>query len=94
MGARGPGAIRAVELASERQPDVVVLDLHMPQMSGVEALGHIRRACPAARIAVISAVLGEHSIEALRAEGADVCVSKATPARSIVDLVAGTLVPR
>jgi DNA-binding NarL/FixJ family response regulator len=78
----------AVALAAEQQPDVVVLDLNMPRMHGSEALARIRAECSEVRVVVVSAVLGEHSAEALLAEGADACVSKATPARSIVALVA------
>jgi DNA-binding NarL/FixJ family response regulator len=80
--------VEVVALAADRQPDVVVLDLNMPRMGGVEALARIRRACSDVRIVVVSAVLGEHSAEALLAEGADACLSKATPARSIVAAVA------
>jgi CheY-like chemotaxis protein len=35
-----------VELAAELQPDVCLLDLEMPWMSGPEAIPHIRRASP------------------------------------------------
>lgn len=48
----------AVQLASELRPDVIVTDLSMPLMSGVEAIGRIVAADPEARIVVLT-VTGE-----------------------------------
>jgi two-component system nitrate/nitrite response regulator NarL len=87
IGEAGDG-VEAVSLAVDRQPDVVVLDLNMPQLHGTEALARIREACSDVRIVVVSAVLGAHSAEVLMGQGADACLSKATPARSIVAAVA------
>jgi DNA-binding NarL/FixJ family response regulator len=45
---------RAVHLAAELRPDVIVMDLSMPLMSGVEAIRAIVAADPAARILVLT----------------------------------------
>ena len=45
----------AVDLAERHQPDVVVLDLTMPDMDGLQALPEIRKVAPSARIVVLSA---------------------------------------
>lgn len=45
---------RAVALAVELMPDVVVLDLSIPEISGFEAAEEIRRAAPLTRILVLS----------------------------------------
>ncbi|HUF50049.1 MAG TPA: response regulator transcription factor [Longimicrobiales bacterium] len=45
---------QAVSLSRKLEPDVVVLDLSMPELSGFEAAEQIRRAVPAARILVLS----------------------------------------
>jgi two-component system chemotaxis response regulator CheB len=37
---------QAVESVTELRPDVVTLDLEMPEMDGLEALGHIMHECP------------------------------------------------
>ena len=44
----------AVELYRQHQPDVVLMDLRMPEMSGVEAITIIRREFPNARIILLS----------------------------------------
>lgn len=44
----------AVRLSAELAPDVVVLDLTMPGMSGLDAAPRIREAAPAARLLVLS----------------------------------------
>ena len=46
--------LEAVELAASRSPDVVVLDLSMPELSGLEAVARIRERVPGARVLVLS----------------------------------------
>lgn len=59
-----------VRLASRLRPDVMTVDLHMPQMDGLEAIRRIMRDAPT-RIVVVSNSIGAHdvaaSMEALRA---------------------------
>ena len=50
----GDGA-EAVRLAQTRQPDVILMDLEMPGMDGVEAIQRIRAVNPKARILVFTA---------------------------------------
>ena len=45
----------AVEKARLLQPDVILLDLAMPNHNGLDALPRLRRVCPEARIIVFSA---------------------------------------
>jgi two-component system, chemotaxis family, chemotaxis protein CheY len=44
----------AITLADRHHPDVVVLDLAMPKMNGLEALPEIRRVSPESRVIVLS----------------------------------------
>ena len=53
VGEVGDGGA-AIEEAGRCQPDVVLLDLSMPTMDGLEALPEIRRVAPQARVVVLS----------------------------------------
>jgi DNA-binding NarL/FixJ family response regulator len=75
-----------VELVREERPDVVLLDLAMPVMDGVEALPLIRELVPDAQIIVFSAFAGAVSEQVLDS-GADGYLLKGTPLRDIVAYV-------
>jgi DNA-binding NarL/FixJ family response regulator len=47
----------AVELAAKLSPDVVVMDVRMPSLNGLDASRQIKAACPACKIVVLSANL-------------------------------------
>jgi DNA-binding NarL/FixJ family response regulator len=53
VGEAADGA-QAVEQAAELLPDIVLLDLSMPVLSGMEALPRIRAVAPAAKVVVLS----------------------------------------
>jgi CheY-like chemotaxis protein len=53
VGEAGNGS-QAVEMVEELQPDVVVLDLGMPVMDGLEALPLIHKVHPDVKVAVLS----------------------------------------
>lgn len=58
----------AVECAADLEPDVVLIDLEMPDMDGVEAIGRIAEADPDARMIVLTAFdRDEQILDALRA---------------------------
>ncbi|HTX71847.1 MAG TPA: sigma-54 dependent transcriptional regulator [Rectinemataceae bacterium] len=47
-------AIVGLELLEQERPDMVVLDVWLPRMGGLEALAEIRRRCPDIEIVVVS----------------------------------------
>ena len=49
-----PDGATAVRLAGELQPQVVLMDLRMPGMDGLEAIGHIRRQWPEIAIVILT----------------------------------------
>lgn len=85
--------VEAVQRASELQPDLVMLDLAMPRMDGLEALPLIRAAVPDVRVIVLSgfshAALADKAIEA----GADHYVVKGGSTRALLELVEALLEP-
>ncbi len=46
--------LEAITRAQESKPDIVLLDIHMPQRSGLEAIPHILRDCPNTRIVMLT----------------------------------------
>jgi DNA-binding NarL/FixJ family response regulator len=86
VGEASNGA-EAIELARSAQPDVVVLDLTMPVMDGLEALPRIREAAPGARVIMLSAH-GTNDMEARAvAAGASRYLEKTATTREIVEAV-------
>jgi DNA-binding NarL/FixJ family response regulator len=72
-----------VEGVAETQPDVVLLDLSMPDMDGLEALPLMRERAPNARLVVLSGhEAGRVSLEALN-QGATRYVNKAADLKAI-----------
>ena len=67
VGSAGDG-LEAVELVGELQPDVVLMDLVMPRMDGVQATLEIKKVCPQARILVLTSFAEDHMVfSAIRA---------------------------
>jgi DNA-binding NarL/FixJ family response regulator len=61
----------AVERYAAHRPDVVLMDLRMPRMGGVDAIGAIRATDPAARVLALTMYDGDADIH--RALGAGAC---------------------
>jgi two-component system NarL family response regulator len=60
--AEGTNGQQAVELYREHQPDIVLMDLRMPVMGGVEAVKAIKREFPAARVIILTTFDGDEDI--------------------------------
>ncbi len=54
--------LEAVELAQRLMPDIIVLDVSMPKMNGIEAARQIRKALPECRILVLSMYDRKHYV--------------------------------
>jgi DNA-binding NarL/FixJ family response regulator len=78
---------RTIALVEQHQPDVVVLDISLPEHEGLEGLTELRRRFPAQRIVMLS-MYGEerYAVSALRA-GAAGYITKAMAAEELVKAI-------
>lgn len=74
---------QALEKLADARPDLIMLDIEMPEMDGLEFLRHARLKCRA-KIIVLSSVTaaGSHKASQARSLGADAVVSKPSGAVS------------
>jgi DNA-binding NarL/FixJ family response regulator len=79
------GAAEALEKASKLNPDLILLDISMPDASGLETARRIRQEIPHARILMMSHHDATQFVQSAIESGADGCVDKA---RLALDLVA------
>ena len=77
----------AIEQARQLQPDVVLLDIAMPVMSGDEALPHILEASPASKVIVVSAFTASVMRDKVLALGAAAYVEKGFNPEPIVTAI-------
>ncbi len=76
-----------IEVVAAHRPDVVVLDMAMPVMDGLEALPHIKRASPATRVLVVSGFDTVTLATSARDAGADGYLQKGASPFDLVDRV-------
>ncbi len=74
----------AVDLARDRRPDVVLMDIAMPVMDGIEATEAIREESPETRVVVLTGSAATNDVSRARSAGAAGYVTK--------DQIAGDLV--
>ena len=97
--AEAADGIEAVEKAHAVKPDIVILDLTMPRLSGLEALRELRRDCPETKILVLTmhddpaygrTVLGAGALGYVTKKAADrellLAIRMVREGRSFVDL--------
>jgi DNA-binding NarL/FixJ family response regulator len=66
----------AVALAAERKPDMIIMDLMMPDLNGIDAIRQIRRHDPGAKVVVLSAKTDERTVRESLEAGASAFVAK------------------
>ena len=81
---------KAVRLAADLAPDVVVMDLEMPVMNGYEATRQIKSRLPAPRVVILSVHAGPVELDHARAAGADRFVIKGARYEILLNAVLAT----
>ena len=77
----------AVEKAGEHQPDIVILDIAMPELNGLDAMVKIREIAPKTRILVLTMHGSEEWIQSCLSAGAQGYVLKSDAERDLVSAV-------
>ena len=78
---------RAVEVANELQPDVVLMDVHMPGVGGIEAARRIRARWPATLIVLISTTHPDDLPRAVETSGANAVIWKSELQPKVLDAI-------
>ncbi len=88
VGEAGTGTA-AVALARQLAPDVVLMDINMPEMNGIEATRAIHAAFPAMRVIGLSMFDRGDQQAAMQAAGAVAYVSKSAPTDALLAAIRG-----
>ncbi len=85
--AQADNGLEAVNLATIHQPDVALVDIHMPEMDGVEATRRIKVVSPRTRIIILTMIRqGDYVIEAIKA-GASGYLLKEVELEEVLDAI-------
>jgi len=81
------GGREAVQLAAQVEPQVVVLDVSMPDLGGAEAAEQIRACCPGVRILALTRYADQGYLRRLLDAGASGYLLKRTPGHALIDAI-------
>jgi CheY-like chemotaxis protein len=81
---------QAVDLTLDVRPDVVLMDVTMPVLSGIEATRHIKAALPGATIIGLSMHEADEVATAMRDAGASAYLSKSGSPEALVEAIRQT----
>jgi DNA-binding NarL/FixJ family response regulator len=83
--------LEAVQKAEELQPDLILLDIGLPTLGGIEAARRIREFSPRSRILFVSQETSVHVVQGALAEGANGYVVKTDLRRELLTAVDAVL---
>jgi DNA-binding NarL/FixJ family response regulator len=87
MVAQAATGREAIQQYQAHQPDVTLMDLRLPDMSGIDTMIAIRSSHPDARIVVLTTFEGDVEIQRALAAGARGYVLKSMPPRELADVI-------
>jgi DNA-binding NarL/FixJ family response regulator len=77
----------AIDYFRKHQADVILMDLRLPDISGIELMIAIRTEFPGARFVILTAFARENEIRRALAEGAQAYLLKSMPSGELVDVI-------
>ena len=78
---------QAIDKTAEAKPDIVVLDLMMPVISGADALRIIKQKRPEAKVVILTTFAISDVLSRALEEGADGALLKSTPNEELLDII-------
>jgi DNA-binding NarL/FixJ family response regulator len=86
IGEAGEGQ-QAIDLARELKPDIVVMDIRMPGLSGIEATRRIRESLPQVQVLVLTAYDDDQYVFSLLQAGASGYLLKTAPVTELIKAI-------
>jgi len=77
----------SIQRYREHTPDVTLMDLRLPDMSGIDAMMAIRSEFPDARIIILTTFAGDVEIQRALTAGARAYILKSTPPKELVEVI-------
>jgi two-component system NarL family response regulator len=87
VSGQAPDGLQGVKMFREHRPDVTLMDLRMPVMGGVEAIGVIRSEYPDARFIVLTTYDGDEGIHRALKAGAQAYLLKGMSDSELVGVI-------
>jgi len=77
----------AVDKTLELMPDIIIMDIAMPQMNGIEAVKRIKKKVPKTKVLILSMYSHEHYIHELLESGVSGYLLKDSSGRDIINAI-------
>ena len=87
MVAEASSGRQGIERFREHRPDVTLMDLRLPDMSGIDATIAIMSEFPAARIVILTTYAGDVEIQRALEAGARAYILKSMPPKELVEVI-------
>lgn len=87
MAAQGASGKEAIQRFRDHQPDVVLLDVRLPDMSGIDAMITIRSEFPDARIIIVTSSEGDTEMQRALEGGARGYMLKSMPPKDLLEAI-------
>jgi DNA-binding NarL/FixJ family response regulator len=85
--AQAANAQDAIQMFSKHHPDVTLMDLRLPDMSGIDAMVAIRAKHPEARVIILTTFEGDVEIKRALEAGARAYMLKSMPPKELVEVI-------
>ena len=83
----GKNGSEAIDLVTQHKPDMILLDINMPVMTGIEAIEPILKISPSTRVVMMTSVSDSASVDLCLDKGATNYILKTAPRDEIAQSI-------